>query len=83
MAAASLLPKTRPLSTSGTSRTSLSILDFRIVLRTLLLLYSGEQINQEAVLAARRVRPNAEVSSDVLAVVARPAEAAATAQSAA
>ena len=33
------------------------ILDFRIVLRTLLLLYSGEQINQEAVLAARRVRP--------------------------
>ena len=59
------------------------ILDFRIVLRTLLLLYSGEQINQEAVLAARRVRATQDVSSDVTAVVARPAEAAATAQSAA
>ncbi len=58
------------------------ILDFRIVLRTLLLLYSGEQINQGAVLAARGVRATPEVSSDVTAVVARAAKAA-TAQSAA
>jgi lipopolysaccharide/colanic/teichoic acid biosynthesis glycosyltransferase len=59
------------------------ILDFRIVLRTLLLLYSGEQIHQGAVLAARNARPTPAVSSGVLAVVARPAKAAATAQSAA
>jgi lipopolysaccharide/colanic/teichoic acid biosynthesis glycosyltransferase len=57
------------------------VLDFRIVLRTLLLLYSGEQINQGAVLAARRADPTQDVSSHALG--ARPAKAAATAQSAA
>ena len=34
------------------------ILDFSIVLRTVLMLYSGEQINRAAVLTARRVRAN-------------------------
>ena len=40
-------------------------LDFGIILRTLLLLYSGEQINQVAVLAARRAHPARNVSSRV------------------
>lgn len=47
------------------------ILDFRIMLRTLLLLYSGEQINRAAVLTARRVRATQDVP-DVLTIVARP-----------
>jgi lipopolysaccharide/colanic/teichoic acid biosynthesis glycosyltransferase len=58
-------------------------LDLKIALRTLLLLFSGEHINQEAVCAARRVLATQDVSSDAIAVVARSVEAAATAQSAA
>ena len=57
------------------------ILDLRIVLRTLLLLYSGEQIDQGALLAARRDRR--DVSSRAPGAGMRPAEAAATARPAA
>jgi lipopolysaccharide/colanic/teichoic acid biosynthesis glycosyltransferase len=53
-------------------------LDLKIALRTLLVLLSGEHINQEAVRAARRLRAIPDVSSDAIAVVARQAEAAAT-----
>ena len=51
-------------------------LDFKIVLRTLLLLYSGEQINQEAVLRRTQSSSNPRRLLRVYAaVVARPAKA--------
>ena len=58
-------------------------LDFRIALRTVLLLFSGERINHEAVRAAREVRPKGDVASGALAVVPHRAKVAATVQSAA
>jgi lipopolysaccharide/colanic/teichoic acid biosynthesis glycosyltransferase len=58
-------------------------LDFRIALRTVLLLFSGERINHEAVRAAREARPMGDGASGALAAVPQRAKVAATVQSAA
>jgi lipopolysaccharide/colanic/teichoic acid biosynthesis glycosyltransferase len=56
-------------------------LDCRIALRTFLLLFSGERINQAAVRAARSAGPTGDGAPGKLGVVMRPAKAAATIQS--
>ena len=59
------------------------ILDFKILLRTLLLMYSGEQINQNAIVVARSSCRTPEMPQDVRAVKARPAKTVAVTHSAA
>jgi lipopolysaccharide/colanic/teichoic acid biosynthesis glycosyltransferase len=58
-------------------------LDFRIALRTLLLLFSAERVNHEAVRAARDSRPTEDAATGELAALPQRAKVAAAVQSAA